>query len=236
MTRIFLKEKLELNKEIKVADKLHHYLINVMRSTINDNVTLINGIDGEFLSKITFANNKYCILKIIEKTKNYYEEPFLGLIFTPIQKIDILLKSATELGVSDFYPIKTDYSNKDLKNNKIEGNIIEAIEQCERLDFPNIHKIKTLKEILDELQNTNSLIFFCEERTGNNSIKNIIQNIEITDQKIYALIGPEGGFSNREKKLINSYKNTISINLGKNILRTETATISILSILKNIFY
>ena len=52
MTRIFLKEKLELNKEIKVADKLHHYLINVMRSTINDDVTLINGIDGEFLSKI----------------------------------------------------------------------------------------------------------------------------------------------------------------------------------------
>ena len=89
---------------------------------------------------------------------------------------------------------------------------------------------------MDELQNTNSLIFFCEERTGNNSIKNIIQNTKITDQKIYALVGPEGGFSNKEKELINSYKNTISVNLGKNILRTETATISILSILKNMFY
>lgn len=233
MTRIFLKEKLELNKEIKITDKLHHYLINVMRSVIGDNITLINGIDGEFLSKITFANNKYCTLKIIEKTKNYYEEPFLGLIFAPIQKIDILLKSATELGVSNFYPIKTDYSNKDIKDNKLEGNIIEAVEQCERLDFPKIHKIQNLKEILDELQNTNSLIFFCEERTSNNSIKSIIQNTKILDKKIYALVGPEGGFSNKEKDLINSYKNTISVNLGKNILRTETATISILSILKN---
>ena len=176
MTRIFLKDKLELNKEFKITDKLHHYLINVMRCVVNDQIILINGVDGEFLSKITFTNNKYCILKIIEKTKDYYKEPFLGLIFAPIQKIDIVLKSATELGVSDFYPIKTDYSNKDLKDTKLEGNIIEAIEQCERLDFPNIHKTKTLKEILDELQNTSALIFFCEERTGNNSIKNIIQN------------------------------------------------------------
>lgn len=236
MTRIFLKDKLELNKEFKITDKLHHYLINVMRCVVNDQIILINGVDGEFLSKITFTNNKYCILKIVEKTKDYCKEHFFGLIFAPIQKIYIVLKSATELGVSDFYPIKTDYSNKDLKDTKLEGNIIEAIEQCERLDFPNIHKTKTLKEILDELQNTNSLIFFCEERTGNNSIKNIIQNTKITDQKIYALVGPEGGFSNKEKELINSYKNTISINLGKNILRTETATISILSILKNMFY
>ena len=236
MTRIFLKEKLELEKEIKITDKIHHYLINVMRHNINDNIVLVNGADGEFLSKIIFTNNKYCILKIIKKTKDYFKEPFLGLIFAPIQKVDIVLKSATELGVSDFYPIKTEYSNKDLKDNKIEGNIIEAIEQCERLDFPNIHKIKSLKEILDELQNTNSLIFFCEERTGNNSIKNIIKTIKFEDKKIYALVGPEGGFSNKEKQLINSYKNTISVNLGKNILRTETATISVLSILKILKY
>ena len=86
------------------------------------------------------------------------------------------------------------------------------------------------------MQNSNSLIFFCEERTGNNSIKNIIKTIKFEDKKIYALVGPERGFLNKEKQLINSYKNTISVNLGKNILRTETATISVLSILKILKY
>ena len=56
MTRIFLKEKLELEKEIKITDKIHHYLINVMRHNINDNIVLVNGADGEFLSKIIFTS------------------------------------------------------------------------------------------------------------------------------------------------------------------------------------
>ncbi|HSQ98203.1 MAG TPA: RsmE family RNA methyltransferase [Rickettsiales bacterium] len=236
MLRIFLKEDLEINKEIKITDKLHHYIVNVMRCKINDKISIVNGKDGEFSAQIIFINNKYCILRIEKKTKDYIKENFLGLIFAPIQKIDLVLKSATELGTTDFFPINTDFTNKNiLKINKFEGNIIEAIEQSERLDFPNIHKICSLIEILEKLKNEDSLIFFCEERTGQNSIKEILTNINISNKKIYTLIGPEGGFSNKEKELINSYKNIISVSLGDTILRTETATIAIISILKNFF-
>lgn len=78
--------------------------------------------------------------------------------------------------------------------------------------------------------------FLLRRTNGNNSIKNIIKTIKFEDKKIYSLVGPERGFLNKEKQLINLYKNTISVNLGKNILRTETATISVLSILKILKY
>lgn len=232
MLRIFLKEDLDISKEIKIVDKLHHYIVNVMRCAVNDKLFIVNGKDGEFLAKITFLSNKYCNLKIENKTKEYHKEKFLGLIFAPIQKIDIVLKSAVELGVTDFFPINTEHTNKNiLKTNKFEGNIIEAIEQSERLDFPNINKLSYLKETLDKLNN-NSLIFFCEERTGQNSIKDIIKDIDTNNKNIYALVGPEGGFSDKEKELIKSFNNVISVSLGNTILRAETATIAILSILK----
>lgn len=69
----------------------------------NDEVILINGKDGEFLSTIISTNNKYCIIKIKEKVREYQPQSFLALIFAPIQKIDILIKSAVELEQLIFY-------------------------------------------------------------------------------------------------------------------------------------
>lgn len=235
MLRIFLKENLEIEKEFKISDKIYHYIVNVMKNKVGDEIFIVNGKDGEFLSEITFLNNKYCILKIKNKVRDYYKENFLGLIFAPIQKIELVLKSATEIGVSDFFPIDTDFTtNKNLlKTNKIEGNIIEAVEQSERLDLPNVHRIENLKDILEKLKNEDSIIFFCEERTGENSIKEVLKNIKVDTKRVYALVGAEGGFSDKEKKLIKSYQNVVSVSLGGTILRAETATITILSILKN---
>ena len=232
--RIFINEKLEINREYKIIDKQYHYLSNVLRCQIDDDIILINGKDGEFYSKIIKLNNKFINLKIIKKNKEYFKQNFLGLIIPFIQKIDIVLKSATEIGVTDFFFIKTEYSKSNIKNNKIEGNIIEAVEQSERLDIPNIHNIQTLEILLDKLNKKENLILFSEERSNNNFFKDIYKNINFDNKKIYILIGPEGGFSIEEKKKINSYNNVISINLGENILRTETATISMLSLVKNI--
>jgi len=235
--RIFIDDELLLNKEVKITDKIFHYIYNVMKCRINSEVLLINGKDGEFLSKVVFTNNKYLILKLIEKTKNFSKCPFLGLIFAPVQKIDLLLKSATELGTTDFFPINTDFTNKNnLKINKVSGNIVEAVEQSGRVDFPNINKIDNLKNILTKTNEENSIIFFCEERHGENSPMNVYKNIDIKNQKIYALVGPEGGFSESEKQFIRSYKHVISITLGDAILRAETASTAILSILKALYF
>ena len=122
--RIFIRDDLSINKEIKLEDKIFHYLANVMRVSINDSITFLNGVDGDFSASIISINKKYIIAKITGKIKNLQSRKFLGLIFAPIQKMDILLKGATELGATNFIPVITEYTNKsNLKLNKVEGNI-----------------------------------------------------------------------------------------------------------------
>ncbi|GMO60719.1 MAG: 16S rRNA (uracil(1498)-N(3))-methyltransferase [Rickettsiales bacterium] len=226
--RVFLEQDLSLGHNITISDKNSHYLIDVLRCKIGQEVILINGKDGEFLGEIEKITHKKIDILLKEKTREFYKQDFLGLIFAPIQKLDILVKSATELGVTDFLPIKTDYTTHP-KIDRILPNVIEAVEQCERLDLPCIHKLSTLKEVLDSIED-DALILFCEERSGLKSIKEIG---DFNSKKIYCLVGAEGGFSESEKTLIRSYKNAISINLGTLILRSETATISILTLAKN---
>ena len=237
--RIFVNNSLKVGNEVDIIDKQHHYLVNVMRVKVGDTIKLINGKDGEFLSNIIFSNKKRLVLKISEKIKDFHTKKFLGLIFSPIQKIDLLLKGATEIGTTDFYPTIMEYTNKtNIKYNRIKDNIIEAVEQSERIDLPNIVKTVSLNERLQELNNEKNIIFFCEERTSSNSPLNIYNNSKdyINNKNIYVLIGPEGGFSQKEKEIINSFKNIISINLGDTILRSETATVSALSIIKAFYY
>lgn len=235
LIRLFYKNDLSVGKNIILDNKNNiNYIVNVMRRKVGDKLIFVNGKDGEFIGVIDGITKNNIIVKIVEKTKDFEKPNFLGLIFSPIQKIDLLVKNATEMGVTDFCPFKSQYSQYVKKIGKIEPNIVEAIEQCERLDFPIIHKEKSLKEVLDEINDNDSVIIFCEERS-HNKLLNTIQNID-KNKKIYALIGGEGGFSEEEKQLIKSYKNVYSVSLGNRILRAETATTCILSIIQGVFY
>ena len=236
LIRLFCKDCLKLNNNIILSEKNNiNYIVNVMRRNVKDNIILINGIDGEFLGSIVNITKKEIVVKIIEKLRDFKNLNFLGLIFSPIQKIELLIKNATELGVTDFFPFKSQYTQHINKISRIEPNIIEAVEQCERLDFPKVHKEDYLKNILDNIYNDkNSIIIFCEERS-NNKLYNTIKNLD-KSKKIYALIGGEGGFSEKEKELIKSYNNVYSVSLGERILRAETATTYILSVIQEIFY
>lgn len=235
LIRLFYKNDLSVEKDIELNNKNNvNYIINVMRKKIGDNLILVNGKDGEFIGEITNTTKNSVHVRIIKKTKNFEKQNFIGLIFTPIQKIDLLIKNATEMGVTEFHPFKSQYSQHVKKTDKIEPNVIEAIEQCERLDFPTINEIKHLKNVLDEINESDSIIIFCEERS-NNKLLPTIKSID-KHKKVYTLIGGEGGFSDEEKKLIKSYKNVYPVSLGNRILRAETAATCILSIIQEVFY
>ena len=100
-----------------------------------------------------------------------------------------------------------------------------------------INIVENIYDYVENLDNENNIVFFCEERTSNNQPLDIYKNYKnkIINKSIYALIGPEGGFSLKEKELIKSFNNVVSVNLGDTILRSETATISVLSIIKTLF-
>jgi len=238
MVRLFVERGLLRNKEIIISGKDYHYLHNVMKSKIGDKVVLINGKDGEWQGEITVINKKSIVLKALQFLRDFYQPPFLGLVFVPTQKIDLLCKNATELGTTEFQPIYSEHMYKSkFKLEKIKANIKEAVEQSERTDFPDVKKIIKIEEFFNGL-NKNDLVLFCEERTGKNNAFDVLMNLRNKGiylggrAKIYILVGAEGGFSQEEKGKIKKYKNVISLSLGERILRAETAVSCSLSLVQ----
>jgi len=135
-----------------------------------------------------------------------------------------MIQKATELGVTRFIPLLTDHTVvRKINEKRIKKIIVEASEQSNRLNLPILDKLKKLEDFLKE--NTDTTIFFGDLNSDNKKID--IQS----DEPICVLIGPEGDFSIKEREIISKMKNIIPLNINKNILRSETAAISIISII-----
>ena len=145
--------------------------------------------------------------------------------------MEIILQKATELGVSRITPIISERTEiKELNYERAKKIVIEATEQSNQFCPPEISKIIKLKDFINNLNSSNKLFFAdinCKERLKKDDIKS--ENLKTL------LIGPEGDFSPNERKMILENNKTISFSLSKNILRTETATISALSLINYFF-
>ena len=188
---------------------------------------MFDGFTGEWLSKVISINRDNIVLQIQNKLKDIPQETDLWLIFAPIKsyRMNITIQKATELGISRFIPIITEYTNQSKINFKnFELNIIEASEQSERLSIPTLEKTIKLDNLVDNFPSDRGLVF-CDE--GNENLPTIYN--ALTDEtkkykKWSVIIGPEGGFSEKERTTISSLSSCISVSLGKRILRSDTAT------------
>jgi len=242
MIRLFVEQDLSENQEIIIIGKDHHYLCNVMRSKVGGKIILVNGKQGEWEGEIIKINKREIILIIAERLKIFYQPPFLGLVFVPTQKVDLLCKNATELGVTEFQPVYSTYMYKSkIKLDKLRANIKEAVEQSERTDFPEVKNIVKLNDFFNSLK-AEDIVLFCEERTGENDAFSVLNKLRSDGvklggkAKVYVLVGAEGGFSKEEKVSIKKCPNIISLSLGERILRAETAVSSVLSVVQSFLY
>jgi 16S rRNA (uracil1498-N3)-methyltransferase len=136
------------------------------------------------------------------------------------QRQDFLVEKCTELGVKNLQPILTDHCEvRKVNQEKIKLQTIEASEQCERLTIPNIQDLQKLDAFLNNAQ---GLVYYCIERETAPFIHKALGDLSDTD---IFLIGPEGGFSEKEKHLLEENPNTVGVTLGPTILRAETAAI-----------
>ena len=148
-TRLFVSKKLSANILIYIKNKQHHFLKNVLRIKKEDNINLFDGLTGEWLSKVISINRDNIVLQIQNKLRDIPQESDLWLIFAPIKsyRMNITIQKATELGISRFIPILTEYTNQSKINFKnFELNMIEASEQSERLSIPTLDKIIKLDQ------------------------------------------------------------------------------------------
>ena len=234
MQRYFVNK---IDNEFILSDSDFHHIKNVMR--IKNNGNIICGYDNHsYLCEITYFNDSYKI-GICEEITNDVELNKQIILYQALiknDKFDLVIQKATELGVSSIVPtifsrsvIKVDDSKKDNKISRYEKIVKEACEQSHRQILPTIQNYIKVKNItLDD--DTLGLIAY-ENNGIINSLYNELKNID-KYQKIAIVVGPEGGFSDDEVSYLKQvgFK---SVSLGKRILRSETASMFLLSVLSH---
>lgn len=230
--RMFLEAPFRPETPIALTPSQCHYLMTVMRLTQGNPVRIFNGQDGEWLAHLKGASRKQGTLVPSECLRSQDQEIFLGLIFSPLRqtRLDFLLEKATELGVTDFYPVLMDHSAISKVNpQRFKTLAQEAAEQCERLSLPCFHPLMSLGEALSLWEKTSYALWVAVERSG--SLKAFSAPFHGPDVSVPrgVLIGPEGGFSQREKTLLHQFPFMHRVSLGTRILRSETAALALLS-------
>ena len=223
--RLFFPESLSTNLILKLDKSQSHYLTKVMRINIGKNFSLFNQ-NGEWeaeITKITKGIVEFLITKKIRSNDNQKE---IWLAFAPVKLnyLNLMIQKGTELGVSKFIPILTERTIvRKINEKRLNKIIVEASEQSNRLKVPKLEEIIKLDNFLNFNQKTN--IIFGDLNTNNKKLN--INNIN----PLCILIGPEGDFTTKEREKILKFKNIIPLKINENILRSETAAISMISII-----
>ena len=223
--RLFYKENLSDNLNSNLDKSQSHYISKVMRIKEGESFSLFND-GGEWEAKINKIKKGIVNFIIVKKLKNSENNSEIWLAFTPIKLnyLNFMIQKATELGVTKFIPILTERTVvRDLNSERLNKVIIEASEQSNRIKLPKLEKLVKFKDFIKLYKDTN--IVFGDLNSSNDQIK--INK----DSPVCILIGPEGDFSENERKEILDLKNVKSLKINKNILRAETAAISIISII-----
>jgi len=205
-----------------------HYVVNVMRLKRGSGINFFNK-DGEWKSEIIFLNKDRVEVKFLEKIKKAISSSKIQLAICLVKKnpMEIILQKATELGVSKIIPVVSERTEvKELNYDRAKKIAIEATEQSNQLVPPEISKVIKLKEFLMNLDVSTKLLF------ADVNSKDHLKTEDLEGSKfLNILIGPEGDFSPMERELILSIKNVKPFSLSKNILKTETASISALTLI-----
>lgn len=232
MKRFFVDKKLEVNSIVKIDGIEHNHIKNVMRLNEGDSIILVCGDDYDYLANIIKFTKGDTTVEIIEKTLNEYNSRAKVSVFQALVKSDnmsLIVQKLTELGVKEFYPFESEFitsKDKNGKSSKLQEISNQSIKQCKRSIPMVVSNTLSFKQMLDKLKEYDVIVFAneCEKNDMLNS-----SHIS-KDKSIAIIIGSEGGFSEKEiESLINIGADSIS--LGKRILRAETASISLTSVI-----
>jgi 16S rRNA (uracil1498-N3)-methyltransferase len=209
----------------KIDKSQSHYLTKVMRVKENEVFSLFNK-NGEWEAKILGISKSIVEFKTIKQLRQKENTKELWLAFSPIKSNyqNFMIQKATELGVTKFLPIIFERTIvRKINKERLEKIVIEASEQSNRINVPTIEESQNLNNFLKT--DSIDLIF-----TDLNSNNNKIDKSKLTDRPVCIIIGPEGDFSEAEREKILGFKGVQPFKINENILRSETAVISAISI------
>jgi 16S rRNA (uracil1498-N3)-methyltransferase len=226
--RVYADAPMSEGLPLELGDGPLHYLRNVLRIAPGQAIRIFNGRDGEFIARIEKMDKRHLELTIENRIREQAgPRQNIHLLFTPIKKerFDWIIEKAVELGVSELHPVLTQNTDiRKINEDRIQAQIIEAAEQCERMTLPPLHVMENLEAKLKKWD-ADIPLFAAIERMG---IQPLPRNPE---GDCGLLVGPSGGFSAEEKEMLVACPFVTPVSLGKNILRTETAVAAGLSLL-----
>ena len=218
----------------KLLSKEHgHYVANVMRLKLGSHVNFFNK-DGEWESEITFIKKDQVEVKFIKKIKQANDASRIELAICLVKKtpMETILQKSTELGVRKITPIISERTEvKELNYERAKKIVIEATEQSNQLNPPEILEVKKLKDFLKKIDVSTKLLF-----ADVNSQNNLKNSIIKKGEALSILIGPEGDFSPAERESILKVPNVKSFTISKNILRSDTAVITAISLVNFVYF
>lgn len=204
-----------------------HYVVNVMRLKRGSIINFFN-IEGEWESEIVFLEKERVEVKFLKKVKEPQKKNKIELAICLVKKnpMEIILQKATELGVSKIIPIISERTEvKELNYDRAKKITIEATEQSNQMLPPEILEAIKLKDFLKNLKDTTKLLFADVNSNANLSVEKLKKF-----KSLCILIGPEGDFSPSERQFILSFSQVVPFTISKNILRSDTAVISAISL------
>ena len=222
--RLYFSDKIQSDLVAHLKKEQSHYLKDVMRLKAGDTFLVFNS-QGEWNASVQNYEKLGAKIKILEKVRDKKNEHNIWLAFTPIKQnpLTFMIQKGTELGVQKFIPILSERTAvKDINIERVKKIIIESAEQSNRISVPEITELEKLKNFISSFPQEGCLVF-CDMDCDKSNLKNILSKKNLGP--ICLLIGPEGDFSENERKLIIDLKQSKSISLAKNILRAETAAV-----------
>ncbi len=223
--RLFYSKSLSLNLTDKLDKSQSHYVSKVMRLKEKEVFSLFNS-SGEWEAKILNITKSIVEFNVTKQLRQNENTKDLWLAFSPIKSnyFNFMIQKATELGVTKFLPVIFERTIvRRINKERLEKVIIEAAEQSNRITLPSIEDPQKLKSFLN---NDMDLIF-----TDLNTANTKIDLTKLTTKPTCVIIGPEGDFSEQEREEILKFNGVQSVKINENILRSETAVISALSII-----
>lgn len=232
LQRLFVPHDLRPGTAFEADRAQSHYLAHVLRMTEGGEILAFNGRDGEWRCRVTAIGKKGVRLAAERQERPQPQAPDLICAFAPLKvgRMDYMVQKAVEMGAGVLQPVLTQHTQvAKPPMEKMQANVIEAAEQCGVLCLPALRAPVKLDRLLDQWERDRRLIF-CDEDAETDNPLAALQAVEET--KIGLLIGPEGGFSDDERRVLRTLPFVTAIPLGPRILRADTAAVAALALVQ----
>lgn len=246
--RLLINLPLAAGAEIALDEAQARHVGTVLRLDVGDVLRPFNARDGEWRARVDAKSKRGMSMVVETRLREARATPDLDLLFAPVKRhaTDLIVEKATELGVRRVRPVITQRTIAEtVRVDRLESIAREAAEQTERFDAPEVFEAVSLARALDGWDASRPLIYADESgdddgaawggERGRAAPIGAALSAAGDPTRLALLIGPEGGFTPEERRMLRSFPFVVPVSLGPRILRAETAVIAALSVIQSVW-